>query len=124
MKGRTLGERMRILRKERRLSQANVASKIGVSASAVGMYEQNRRTPDNETLLKLCEVLGVTADCILGNDESTSYISEVLDEFTRKLAEQDALMFDGQPLSSDEKRQILEAINAVARCAERLEYEE
>ena len=124
MKGRTLGERMRILRKERRLSQANVASKIGVSASAVGMYEQNRRTPDNETLLKLCEVFGVTADSILGNDESTSYVSEVLDEFTRKLAEQDALMFDGQPLSADEKRQILEAINAVARCAERLEYEE
>ena len=64
MKGRTLGERIRILRKKKGFSQANVASKIGVSASAVGMYEQNRRTPDNETLLKLCEVLGVTADII------------------------------------------------------------
>ena len=110
-----IGSKIKELRKKSGMTQYELAKKLGISASAVGMYEQNRRTPDNETLLKLCEVLGVTADCILGNDESTSYISEVLDEFTRKLAEQDALMFE---------RQILEAINAVARCAERLEYEE
>ncbi len=123
MKG-TLGGRIRALRKREFMSQAELAEKIGVSASAIGMYEQNRRTPDNETLKEFCEIFGVTSDYLLGLSENYNYdVSDVLDDFTRKLSEQESLMFDGQPLTEEEKEQVFKVINYVARMAEKLSTE-
>lgn len=88
------------------------------------MYEQDRRTPDNETLMEFCKIFGVTSDYLLGLTESYDYdVSDVLDDFTKKLSEQESLMFDGQPLTDEEKEQVFKAINYVARLAERLSTE-
>lgn len=119
----TLGEKIRFFRKKKHITQAELAKELGVSSSAVGMYEQDRRTPDNETLLTICNFFGVTADYMLGNASSSTDVSSVLDEFNKKLTEQDVLMFDGQPLNEEEREQVYKAIEYVARIAERLEYE-
>lgn len=119
----TLGQRIKALRKRNLLTQADLAKELGISASAVGMYEQDRRTPDNETLLVLCDFFGVSADYMLGKTESTTYVSSVLDEFNRKLSAYEGLMFDGRPLTDEEKKSVFDAIEYVARLAERLDYE-
>ena len=98
MNDNTLGSRIRKLRKKNYMSQAELAKKIGVSASAIGMYEQNRRTPDNDTLREFCEIFGVTSDYLLGlslSSERKYDVSEVLDDYSKKLSEQESLMFDG-----------------------------
>ena len=41
------------------ITQSELAKKIGISPSAIGMYEQGRRIPDYDTLLKLCKVLKI-----------------------------------------------------------------
>ena len=108
------------------MSQAELAKKIGVSASAIGMYEQNRRTPDNDTLREFCEIFGVTSDYLLGlslSSERKYDVSEVLDDYSKKLSEQESLMFDGEPLNEDERKQVLQTIEYVARLAERLSTE-
>lgn len=125
------GERIKMLRKKAGLNQAELAVKIGVSKSAIGMYEQNRRSPDNETMLKLCSFFDVTADYMLGKTElpkgvgflANNDVSEMLDEFTKKLSEQEDLMFDGTPLTEDDRAKILEAIRKVAEIAENAESE-
>jgi len=126
MNDNTLGSRIRKLRKKNYMSQAELAKKIGVSASAIGMYEQNRRTPDNDTLREFCEIFGVTSDYLLGlslSSERKYDVSEVLDDYSKKLSEQESLMFDGEPLNEDERRQVLQTIEYVARLAERLSTE-
>ena len=60
-----LGIRIAILRISKGWSQAELARRIGVSASAVGMYEQGRREPSLGLLVRLAQELGATTDYLL-----------------------------------------------------------
>ena len=60
-----LGARIAVLRKGAGWSQTELASRLGVSPSAVGMYEQGRREPSAQTLLQIAQVLGVSVDYLI-----------------------------------------------------------
>ena len=59
------GMRIALLRASNGWSQAELARRIGVSASAVGMYEQGRREPSLDLVVRLANELGVTTDYLL-----------------------------------------------------------
>lgn len=59
------GLRIALLRIEKGWSQAQLAKRIGVSPSAVGMYEQGRREPSLGLLVRLALELSVTTDYLL-----------------------------------------------------------
>jgi len=61
-----LAERLKSLRKEKNITQKKLSDEINVSASTIGLYEQGRRTPDNETLTKIADYFEVTTDYLLG----------------------------------------------------------
>lgn len=67
-----LGIRIAILRISKGWSQAELAPRIGVSASAVGMYEQGRREPSLGLLVRLAQELGVTTDYLLMGETPAS----------------------------------------------------
>lgn len=60
-----LGQRIALLRRQAGMSQAELAARMGVSASAVGMYEQGRREPSVEGLVALADILQVSTDYLL-----------------------------------------------------------
>ncbi len=60
-----LGARIAALRRDAGMSQAALAKHLGISASAVGMYEQGRREPSGDMLVKLAEVFQVSVDYLL-----------------------------------------------------------
>lgn len=60
-----LGPRIAALRKEAGLSQQELAKRLGVSASAIGMYEQGRREPSTQTLVNMARTFGVSTDFLL-----------------------------------------------------------
>ena len=61
------GEILRNLRKEKGLSQAELATILGVSKSTVGMYEQSKRSPHSDDLLmRIAGFFGVTIDYLKG----------------------------------------------------------
>ena len=60
-----LGARIAALRRKAGLSQAELASRLQISASAMGMYEQGRREPSAQMLVTLAKALGVTTDYLL-----------------------------------------------------------
>ena len=60
-----IGQRIAALRKQAGMNQAELARALGVSPSAVGMYEQGRREPSAAGLVALAEFFGVTTDYLL-----------------------------------------------------------
>lgn len=72
----TTGERIAQLRKERGLTQAKLAGHVGVSTSAIAMYETNRRQPDEAVLKQLATALDVTPTSLMLNDEEPNHSTE------------------------------------------------
>ncbi len=64
-----LGNRIKILREELGLKQEELANKMSVSPSSIGMYETNKREPNNELILKLAQFFGVSTDYLLGKSD-------------------------------------------------------
>lgn len=71
------GDILRKLRVEQKLTQSELGKKIKVSASAIGMYEQNRRSPDIETLNKVAEFFGTTTDYLLERENTSNLNSPI-----------------------------------------------
>lgn len=77
--------RLAKLRKEKGLSQQELANLFEVSKSAIAMYETNRREPDNELLAKFASFFNVSIDYLLGfsNEPLTAEtIKEKSEEYT------------------------------------------
>lgn len=62
----TLENRLKILRKENKYTQEDVAKKLGLTKSAYGYYEQGKTVPDAHTISKLANIFDVSTDYILG----------------------------------------------------------
>lgn len=63
-----VGSRLRDARKGMHLTQEELGNLIGVGKSAICCYEKESRNPTVESIVDLIEVLGVTADYLLGTD--------------------------------------------------------
>lgn len=64
-----LGTRIKLLREELGLKQEDLAKKLSVSPSAIGMYERNLREPNNELILKIANFFNVSVDYLLGKSD-------------------------------------------------------
>lgn len=60
-----LGARIAALRRQNGWSQTELAKKLKISASAVGMYEQGRREPSADTIVALAAAFRVSTDYLL-----------------------------------------------------------
>ena len=55
-----IGERMREYRRSIKMTQADFASRLGVTGAAVSAYETGNRLPSYEVLVKIANILGVS----------------------------------------------------------------
>ena len=62
--------KLKQLRKEKGLTQRELAEKLGLGKSAIGMYESGKRTPEFETLEMICDFFNVNMDLL--SDVKTS----------------------------------------------------
>ncbi|WP_126990601.1 helix-turn-helix domain-containing protein [Candidatus Kurthia intestinigallinarum] len=77
-----LGDRLKKLRKEKKLTQQDLASKINVTHVSISGYESGRRSPDTDTLQKLADYFEVSTDYLLGrSDSERANISKNDEEF-------------------------------------------
>ena len=65
----TFGERLILVRKKKKLSQADVGKKININGDAVGRYERNEVRPTIEMATKLAQALEVSLDYLVGNTD-------------------------------------------------------
>ncbi|MBU5445425.1 helix-turn-helix domain-containing protein [Paenibacillus sp. MSJ-34] len=67
-------DRLEKMRKKRKLTQQNMAERLGISRQGYGYYEKGTREPDLKTLQKIADILNTTTDFLLGrtNDPTTT----------------------------------------------------
>lgn len=61
----SFGEKIKEARKEKRLTQKQLADKIGAKHNSVSDWENNKNKPDPDTIELLCGVLGITPNYLL-----------------------------------------------------------
>ncbi|HFK1716360.1 helix-turn-helix domain-containing protein [Bacillus cereus] len=65
---KTFGNIIRDLRKEKGITQKELAQSLKLSESTIGMYERNERQPDYNTLIRIADYFNVSTDFLLGRD--------------------------------------------------------
>ena len=63
------GERLRQLRRERKVGQKELAEYLGISIRGYQFYESEDNEPNIKTLLALADFYGVTTDYLLGRSD-------------------------------------------------------
>lgn len=86
----TIGSRIAKSRKQKGMTQEDLAQQMGVSAQAVSKWENDISCPDIAALPKLCTILGITADELLsGKKDEVRLLPEnqrkSLDELTLRV---------------------------------------
>ncbi len=61
--------RIREVRKNKKMTAKQLAELVNVAESTMSLYENGKREPDYNTLLKIAACLGVTVDYLLGKDD-------------------------------------------------------
>ena len=92
-------ERLKILRKNKGLTQTQVADAVELGRQAYAYYEKGERAPSPETLCKLADFFGVTVDELLGRtpqlfDDARVPKTEVQNLFDQLTAHQKELVLE------------------------------
>ena len=79
----------RKIREQSGLTQQQMADKLGVSRSAIGMYENGEREPNFETLELIADTFNVDMNYLLGKNPTTEVIPDrySLDDDARDMAQ-------------------------------------
>lgn len=64
-------ERLKTLRKQVKLTQAQIAEKLDISQQAYASWERGAKKPTQENLVKIAQILNVSVDYLVGNSENT-----------------------------------------------------
>lgn len=63
-----LGSKIKSLRKERNLSQDELAEKINIDGRQISRYENDKMNPSIDVLIKLAEAFNISVDYLLFSD--------------------------------------------------------
>lgn len=80
----SFGERLREIRRERRLTQDEFAAILGTSKQILSRYELEQRSPKIEQVKKYAEKLKVSVDYLLGDTESEAVFNTICADKERK----------------------------------------
>lgn len=70
-------ERLKMVRKENRLTQGELAERAGISVNSVRLYESGKVIPKIGTIIKIADVFGMSLNDFMLDD---SYSEESIDE--------------------------------------------
>lgn len=71
------------LRRQRNLSQRQVAADLGVSQALLSHYENGLREPRLDFVVKVCDYYDVSADFILGREDRSAHARRAEELFHR-----------------------------------------
>lgn len=124
----TVGERIKAYRKERGLTQKELAEKSNLSRSHIASIEGNQYTPSLATLGEISKALEIDSALLISdtldttpilNKKDQMEIDEYLNNFENELLTQTGLMFDGEPMTQESKEKLIAAMRIGAEMAKK-----
>ena len=92
----SLGEKLKALRTAKKMSQKELAERIGIAKSVISFYESGDRFPSYDVLIKIARIFNVTTDYLLDverertvnvsglSEEDIAAVTAVIDALKRK----------------------------------------
>ena len=71
------GDRITLVRKQKKLSQSELGKLAKVSGDIVGKYERNEMKPSIETARRLANALNVTLDYLVGDSDTIIFDKDI-----------------------------------------------
>jgi predicted transcriptional regulator/DNA-binding XRE family transcriptional regulator len=102
-----LGAKIRTLRRRESLSQAQLADRLGISASYLNLIENNHRPLTAELLIRLSQLFKVELHSFAGDDDSRT-LAALLEAFSD-------FLFENQDLPASEVREFVSSSPALSR---------
>ncbi len=90
------GEKLKSLRTAKKMSQKELAERIGIAKSVISFYESGERSPSYDVLITIAEIFNVTTDYLLGiergrtldvsgmKEEDVAVVTTVIEALKRK----------------------------------------
>lgn len=105
----TTGELIKQARKQRNMSQKELAEKLGVSASMIGQYENDLRNPKLETIQRIANALEVDPYSLMDFDTATAALEDRINNKSKDLlAAFDQLNPEGQQKAVERVEELTE----------------
>ena len=91
-----MGDKLKSLRTEKKLTQKQIADQIGLAISTVSSYESGSRYPSYDVLVRLAHIFHVSTDYLLGmtdkrnidvtglGDDEIELVSQLVDKLRLK----------------------------------------
>lgn len=100
-------ERFNLLREERNVSLEMLDNEIGISKASLSKYANGIHVPNSDIIKRLCDYFGVTADYMLGLEDSRTSAVAAADELPAGYVQivQDAIKYG---ITEDEFRSFME----------------
>jgi len=83
-----MGQRIMLRRKSLRMTQEEMAEKLGVSTQMISNLELGKKAIRPENLAKVCEVLALSADFILTGTNTKTTVDAIAEKMTRLTEEE------------------------------------
>lgn len=108
------GTRIYELRRSCGLTQQAMADRLQIHRTTYTKYETGRATPDQQGLVRLAEIFGVSVDCLLGrcSDEG---VADAEGEAVALSAEERALVQLFRRLTKEQQKALLTTVKATLR---------
>ena len=88
MQRNVTGERIRLEREKRGISQVDLGNNLGLTRQTIGYLESGKRRPDSKTILKLCGFFNCSSDYLLG-------LTDIANEYDKMFYQQAIDSLDG-----------------------------
>lgn len=107
-----LGGRIMQLRKEKGLSQTDLANQVGVSYAQIGRYETKGTQPSADILKKLADALNTTSDFLMNGNKDDKAVATLNDnELLKQFKEVDKM----SPEDQDTIKKLIDAFITKAK---------
>ncbi|MFB8435110.1 helix-turn-helix domain-containing protein [Enterococcus durans] len=109
----TIGKRIAELRKQKGISQSELAKALNVSPSTIGMWETDQRAIKDDNLSSLADYFSVTTDYLLGRNQAPDWADENdLVELDKLLESNVNMAYGGETLTPEEIQRVKDILTA------------
>lgn len=114
-----IGQRLKQLRKDKKLSQEELARVLQLSRATYAQYEIDRRIPEYGTLEKLADYYDVSLDFLVGRSSYKHIMKDNQWLFSQLNLSDNAsivsmpMVYEGMELTTEEKREFLAIVQGI-----------